>query len=326
MLNIFSFGSRSFFSQEEESKRAEELVEPLLPGSPVASASLHRSRPLFARPRRRSLIVSLVFLSILIPVVVYSFHFYYDPGYDDVFDFEPVVPNPKSIEHTVSPVSNSTPVNVDSLFDELSHRFQDSISRGPPNHQCTSPSDSPYNSRYAHLASRTGKLLIAVDLHYSAHILPSLSRSILDAIFFIGTDRVIVSIFENGSGDGTDRGMAHLAAILSHANVSHVITSDSASTNWRDGVDRIKQLSVFRNIVLEPLYSSPEVETVLFINDVYTCATDILELLHQRIIQDAHATCGLDYRWQCPRVSWFGAIGPKVRNNVSRYLFFFSLC
>src|SRR5258708_3131959 len=254
MLNIFRL--RPFNQEDSENNRTEELVEPLLPNSPTTSTSPHRSRHLFARPRRRTIIVCIILLSVLIPVVVYSFHFYYDPGYDDVFDFEPTVPHPKLVEDTVPPVTNSTPINLESLLEELSHRFSESISRGPPKHQCPSPSSSPYNSRYAHLASRRGKLMIAVDLHYSAHILPSLSRSILDAAFFVGTDRVVVSVFENGSGDGTDRGMAHLAAVLTHANISHVIASDPASTNWRDGLDRIEQLAVFRNVVLEPLFHS----------------------------------------------------------------------
>lgn len=34
---------------------------------------------------------------------------------------------------------------------------------------------------------------------------------------------------------------------------------------------------------------------LIFINDVFVCPTDILELLHQRRVQDADATCGMDW-------------------------------
>jgi hypothetical protein len=39
---------------------------------------------------------------------------------------------------------------------------------------------------------------------------------------------------------------------------------------------------------------------------------DALELLHVRAIQDAHATCGLDYRWRRNVFSFLLGEGPKV--------------
>jgi len=64
--------------------------------------------------------------------------------------------------------------------------------------------------------------------------------------------------------------------------------------------------------------STVRFETVLFINDVFACPSDTLELLHQRVVQNAHATCGLDYRW---RHSVLSGTGPKFYDNwVSRSL------
>jgi len=71
-------------------------------------------------PKRRTIIVCIVLLSVLIPTVVYSFHFYYEPGYDDIFNLEPTIPIPKPVKDTVPPITNSTPINIDLLFEELS--------------------------------------------------------------------------------------------------------------------------------------------------------------------------------------------------------------
>ena len=61
-------------------------------------------------------------------------------------------------------------------------------------------------------------------------------------------------------------------------------------------MDRIEQLAAFRNIVTESARTSDiAYETLLFINDVFLCSRDALELLHQRVVQDASATCGLDF-------------------------------
>jgi len=137
-------------------------------------------------------------------------------------------------------------------------------------------------------------------------------------------------------------GLGHLAAVLTAAGVPHSILSDTHQTHW-DGVDRIAQLAIYRNIVLEPLYatwqgppnststtnlnnsnhndSGKPFENVLFINDVFFCPTDALELLHVRAVQQAHATCGLDWRWRHNSFSALFGSGPKFYDNwVSRTL------
>ncbi|KAF8344345.1 cryptococcal mannosyltransferase 1-domain-containing protein [Cantharellus anzutake] len=331
------------------------------PFSPRLSTPLSQL-PFTTRPRRRTLICSFIFLSILTPLIIYTFHFYSDPGFNDVFDVQPSIPHPEPVEFTVDPVSNVTVENtLGSLYAELVSRFEKSMNVGRSKLRCSSPMEEPFRSRYAHLShvlsspspssspatsntnittsatrsrSKHGKVFIAIDLYNSAHILHTLSFSLLQAALYLGPQRVIVSIFENGSKDGTDRGMAHLAAVLTRARVEHFIVSDQKPTNWSEGVDRIGQLSVYRNLVIEPLVkgrvhsggggeSDDEVEgveTVVFVNDVFTCGTDILELVHQRVVQEASAACGLDYRWRRPQFSWFD-VGPKFYDNwVSRSL------
>lgn len=59
--------------------------------------------------------------------------------------------------------------------------------------------------------------------------------------------------------------------------------------------DRILLLSDIRNQAMLPLPRDGSVETVLFVNDIYTEEGDVLELLHQHFLQQADQTCGLDY-------------------------------
>src|SRR5260370_29528970 len=91
-------------------------------------------------PKHCMIIICIILLSVLIPAVMYSFHFYYDPGYYDNFNFELTIPIPKPVKDTIPPVTNTTPINVDSLFKELSHRFSELISHDPPKLLCPSPS------------------------------------------------------------------------------------------------------------------------------------------------------------------------------------------
>src|SRR6266478_9736901 len=128
----------------------------------------------FCTPKHHTIIVCIILLSILIPTVMYSFHFYYDPGYYNNFNFRLTIPIPKPVEDTIPPVTNSTPINVDSLFEELSHCFLESISHDPPKLSCPSPSS---------LTILIMLTWLRVSLHYSTHILPSLLCSI-DAAFF----------------------------------------------------------------------------------------------------------------------------------------------
>ncbi|KAM0748920.1 hypothetical protein T439DRAFT_327427 [Meredithblackwellia eburnea MCA 4105] len=153
-------------------------------------------------------------------------------------------------------------------------------------------------------SSTSPKLLIALNLWNNEKVLPTLARTIIQLSYFLGKDNVMVSIFENGSTDRTPRALAELATVLDNVGIRHRILVDESKTDW-EKVDRIAQLAIFRNIVTSPARSSPspssstnnnnKFETILFLNDVFLCTRDALELLHQRKVQDASATCGLDF-------------------------------
>lgn len=78
--------------------------------------------------------------------------------------------------------------------------------------------------------------------------------------------------------------------------------SESAQAPPEAKHSRIDDLARLRNFALEPLRNSIEADstggafsTVIFMNDVFFCASDILELLYQREVQGADMVCGLDY-------------------------------
>lgn len=57
---------------------------------------------------------------------------------------------------------------------------------------------------------------------------------------------------------------------------------------------------------------------LLFVNDIFLCPTDILELLHQRRFQSASASCGLDWR-EAPHGSMWGWLKGWLSKNYRFY-------
>ncbi|KAJ2793801.1 hypothetical protein H4R20_006430, partial [Coemansia guatemalensis] len=59
---------------------------------------------------------------------------------------------------------------------------------------------------------------------------------------------------------------------------------------------RIEYMADLRNRALEPLYrNATNYRRVLFLNDVFFCLPDLLELVHQSFTYQAHLTCAEDF-------------------------------
>lgn len=216
----------------------------------------------------------------------------------------PLIPNAHPIEPLASafPPSPASHAALQSTLDTRLH----ALSIPPSTLPCAwTRADE---ERYGYLANK-GRYLFALNLWNNQIVFPTLSRTLLHLSYFLGLDNVHISIFENGSSDNTTFAMAELAAGLTSAGVGHTIVSDERRTDWKK-VDRIAQLAVYRNLVLAPLNGTKEGEKefgeIVFINDVFVCPRDALELLHQREVQSAHAACALDWR---ATSSWLGKIG-----------------
>ncbi|KAH9897600.1 alpha-1,3-mannosyltransferase CMT1 [Xylariomycetidae sp. FL2044] len=148
----------------------------------------------------------------------------------------------------------------------------------------------PDVERYGYLANASQELahhqlhyFFALDLRQSVAILPRLLGSIIEAIQLLGPSSCALSIVEGHSDDGTRAILSALRTELARLGL--------------------------RNLALAPLVSPtsfPAISTapppgpnttVVFMNDVAACVSDILELIHQRITQSAQMTCAMDWTY-----------------------------
>ncbi|KAJ1904629.1 hypothetical protein GGH13_008034 [Coemansia sp. S155-1] len=140
----------------------------------------------------------------------------------------------------------------------------------------------------------TGPIFIAANLHNSQKILPNMALQLLALADTLGHDRVFISIYENGSRDRTKEILRRFDSTLESLGIAHQILTDN--TRKPRNMHRIEYLAKVRNLALEPLYSSDaKYGRVLFINDIFFCMTDLLELLFQARAHSAHLTCGEDF-------------------------------
>ncbi|KAJ2241797.1 hypothetical protein GGI13_007196 [Coemansia sp. RSA 455] len=110
----------------------------------------------------------------------------------------------------------------------------------------------------------------------------------------LGHGQVFISIYENGSEDRTKEILHRFDSMLESLGITHRILADN--TCKLRNMHRIEYLAKVRNLALEPLYSSDaKYGRVLFINDIFFCMTDLLELLFQARTHSAHLTCGEDF-------------------------------
>lgn len=314
------------------SSSEEPLSNTSSPFSPSSSPKRTNSSKWRSRPRQMACLIIAAAVILFSPKIITFLHLYSDPGFDEAF-LPSRIPKPHDVEPAVPPIPSAKGVELGliELQQELSGRLRRiGMPTSGPQIYCTSLQSTASQSRYAHLqeSHKThDRTLIALNLFESGEVLPSIGRALLEFAYFLGRSSIHVSIFENGSRkDNTTMGLAHLAAVLTAAEVPHTIMSDPTPTHWT-GIDRIEQLAIYRNVVMEPLYAtagrSPSQSSsaraftnVLFINDVFFCAVDALELLHVRKAQNAHATCGLDYRWRTNFLTGILGSGPKARNYI----------
>ncbi|KAJ2052591.1 hypothetical protein GGI08_004993 [Coemansia sp. S2] len=140
-------------------------------------------------------------------------------------------------------------------------------------------------------------IFIAANLHNSEKVLPNMAAQFLLLAETLGRDRVFISIYENGSKDKTKEILRQFNETLDALGIGHrIIANDTAKP---EHVHRIEYLAKVRNVAMEPLYSSgAKFSRVAFVNDVYFCQTDLLELIFQARAQGAHLTCAEDYdKW-----------------------------
>lgn len=333
MRNSVDYGSRS--SMDTEGDELEVLVHKGSLDSPRRSLSTGRfdddDDGVESHARRRShhgknssnyrgtrygsLLRSTVNLSLLLGLALASFVGYWvlkffllrHDAYAHAVFANPLIPEGKSVEPLVQPFGLSEKPSFAAVQEHLDERL---LALSAPPSTLTCPWTTADAHKYSDLPSQ-GPYFFALNLYNNQAVLPTLARTLLSLADFLGPANTHISIFENGSTDNTTLVLAHFAAALTSAGVPHTIVSDARKTDWKK-VDRIAQLSVYRNYALAPINGTAEGEEpfnhVVFINDVFVCPKDALELVWQRREQNAHAACAMDWR---ATKSWFGWLGFK---------------
>jgi hypothetical protein len=165
-------------------------------------------------------------------------------------------------------------------------------------------------SRYPHLKGTLPvprwreNVLIALNLHNTGHLVSFLQQELLRLAHVLAQARpegekpsasnvdpsnVYISIYESGSGDNTGEQLRNFAHELQIHNIPHTIVTGGPI--GRDEHHRINGYARIRNAALAPMYDAIRqhrasggsdgwlVDRVIFINDVFWCAEDVLRLL-----------------------------------------------
>ncbi|KAJ1646415.1 hypothetical protein J3B02_003070 [Coemansia erecta] len=148
-----------------------------------------------------------------------------------------------------------------------------------------------------------------------------MAAQILALADILGHHRVFVSIYENGSSDKTKEILEQLAKTLDIIGIDNKITLDKNPR--QEKMHRIEYMAHIRNRALEPLYKSQKkFSKVVFLNDVFFCFLDILELLYQAQLNNAHLTCAEDYEIRHGALSFYDTwVSRDILGNAfkSRY-------
>ena len=179
--------------------------------------------------------------------------------------------------------------------------------------------DSQINTQKIFITALAWNNEILIRTHYI--------NQLRDLVRALGIPNVYISIYENGSYDGTKGALRDLHSLLEELGVKNRIVLDETShedivrarpTEPKEGYLRIEQsgfekldihkgdyalrrihyLAQLRNKALEPLWEMAEqgkkFDKILFLSDVVFNSDDVLDLLHTRDGQYA-AACSLDF-------------------------------
>ncbi|BEJ16811.1 hypothetical protein CspHIS471_0602120 [Cutaneotrichosporon sp. HIS471] len=135
--------------------------------------------------------------------------------------------------------------------------------------------------------------------------LPDLLNTIAVLVHFLGPDRLTFSILEGPSDDATpyilNRVLRPLLRDLRVPTKAVQIQTNAPKIKW-DEVNRIEALAELRNKALKPMLDrwSGDVGPIVFLNDVFLHASDILELLYQHSLSKASITTAWDWMQRDP--------------------------
>jgi hypothetical protein len=80
--------------------------------------------------------------------------------------------------------------------------------------------------RYKYIRSSPAKYFIALNLYNSERVIPNLALQLINLAEFLGRDRIFISVYENGSEDGTPMQLDVLRNWLDKLGVGNTIINE----------------------------------------------------------------------------------------------------
>ncbi|TYJ58936.1 alpha-1,3-mannosyltransferase CMT1 [Cryptococcus floricola] len=151
----------------------------------------------------------------------------------------------------------------------------------------------------------TGRYMLVTNTRQIEAHLPDLLNTLLVLLHYLSPEHIAVSILEGPSSDCTQKVIEDvLQPMLAEQGLGRSwmrIETGEHKIDWSQ-YNRIEKIAELRNRALEPLWEgvgdeewSKEVEAVVFFNDVYLHAADVLEVLYQHQQNGAGITTALDW-------------------------------
>ena len=159
--------------------------------------------------------------------------------------------------------------------------------------------------RWIQLRAKT--YFFAINLHNNEEIIPYLFGAVIKACVFLMANSkhlatqnfrgsCFISVYESGSTDATRSLLASIENdVLKKLHIPCKFIINALKRDLKQ--HRIEFLAEIRNRALAPLYGNSTAvwDEVVFLNDVVTCASNILELLAQKSHHAADVVSGMDY-------------------------------
>jgi len=164
--------------------------------------------------------------------------------------------------------------------------------------------------RYSHLKTpmlngKPATYMLTTVIRQISSQLPDLINTIYVLVTFIGSAHITISILEGPSDDGTSEILTKVLIPLLHSlgvPPSQIFIQTESPKIDFDKVNRIETLANLRNQALQPLWKEDlNVKSIVFFNDVYLKAGDVLEVLHQHIMSGAGISTGWDWMERVPQ-------------------------
>ena len=145
------------------------------------------------------------------------------------------------------------------------------------------------------------RLFIAANFYNNERILPLFIDHIQHIITKFGAHNIYISIYENGSRDGTRKLLQEFKDWLHVHQVPHRIVMDTTLEPGYPSGGRIPYLSKVRNKAMEPFYfqfddHQQTYHRLVFFNDIEWTLEEFRALLLTQN-GDYDAVCGIDYYW-----------------------------